>query len=127
MVLWQLYKVSERILIQDEGKLIAFYVPVGYCWHNAQEALEANLQGVNSCISNFSIFLGCKHTYKLVGFMTILSHHISTDEDNQGLRFDKALLIEVTVQKVMLTKLDFLLMLLGIKSSSPSLGRPIGT
>ena len=43
VVLRQLHKVCEWVLVQDEGELVPLGIPVGHGRHYTKEALEANL------------------------------------------------------------------------------------
>ena len=44
VVVRQLNKVRERVLVQNEGEFISFLVPVCNSWNNPQECLESNLR-----------------------------------------------------------------------------------
>lgn len=43
MVIRQLHKVCEGVLVHNERELVPLLVPVGHRWNHTKESLEANL------------------------------------------------------------------------------------
>ena len=64
MVLWELHKVSQRILIENERELVVPWAPVGYHGDHTEERLEPHLytdvysQSVTTVTPN-SLWLVC--------------------------------------------------------------------
>ena len=43
VALWQLHKIHQRVLVQNERELVALCTPVGHRWNDPQEHLEPHL------------------------------------------------------------------------------------